>query len=567
MGGPPPIAPAAAGLAPDVIKLVQEFVNTVVLHPAVKSYLTDVAENVVPGITASYLQLGVDSRSALLRRLAESRQQVVDQAGPQLAIVAAKAIEALFGVTVTPAEVQASGQSGISGGYAPKLADAVLKGLFGTIEAQAGMTPEQGFANVKRVISLSLGQAVEGWWGSTINLGFLGNDMPNVADLDDLVANAIGLGRLSRRALAPLLNALVVEPAAQYVNKTYLPALPNESTAARLANRGRIDDEEYFSIMAKRGWTRSMAAELRILNSAQPARDDLRSMLEMGQIETGDVELILEGGGMAEWAAKLVSKNIEQDRVRALRNQIATTARSMFAARETTIEELQRTLDQVGYTELESQYAVALGLAEQSRPTRLTRATMEDAYVAEIVQLEELQLYYRTEPYSPRDVEILTALVLQKKLVADEKAARAKPKLPIGASQPLTRSELAELHRRGILTTEGYKAELIALGFKDAPLTALLAVAVQKRDEYVDALKRHLAAAAGVTTATTTIDHAFVRGLVFEDALRAAYVAAGYAPAHVELLVRLRRLERNDYLAAQLKAAQAAAAANTRARA
>jgi hypothetical protein len=517
-------------------------------------FKTWVSETFVPAfldIGAGHKVLDIQSRAATLQLLLKQQENIEAATGPLLLKFASAGLKDFLGVEVPPEQLGLHGGGGGRRAAADTIGKHVLGAMFAAFGQPAGITPAGGRENAEKLVSAVIETALEGWLGSNLSLGYITSDLPDWGDLDDVMARNLGMGRITARVLRPIVQALIVDPFTQYLNLQLRPQLLSESEATRAVNRGSIDEETYFDVMGRHGHARGQAAELRQQHSQQLSRSDLQALYDRRLLTAADVLQHLRAQGFSEGVAEGVLRLIQDDRVSSLHSALATIARDMFRDGEIDESETRQLLDTIGYSAEEKDALLAVARIERSRPRHVSAATMEQAYKLELIDVDALAAYYARERYAAGDVELLVTLAVREKQAADERAADRK----LGRPPHLTDADYAEFHRRGIIDSAALRAALLGLRLDPPAVDLLVAQAVQRRAEYVDAQRRRVRAAAGVRVTRGTIEEAFIRGLVPEAQLVSAYQEAGFPGPDVNLLLVLRREERAEFLARQASGA------------
>jgi hypothetical protein len=432
--------------------------------------------------------------------------------------------------------------------------------MFGELLTSGVVTPDMGRVNFERLLTFSVQSALQGWVISTLGLGWLESDLPDVGKLGEIIRTQLGMGRLIPRAMAPLLDVLCIEPLRQDISRRWLPNIPSEADAARLLNRHAITDAEYVDIMARHGWGADLAAELRMLRGQLPSVSELRGLLDLQQIDEEDVPAYLEALGFPYPMSGMMARLVVDDRVRSYLSEGVTLARAMFEARELGDDEFRDLLKRCGLSE--DEITALFGVAEvgRSRPRRLDRSTVESAYVDGVIDLDRLESWYAQQGYAAPDVEVLEALVVRKKADAEAKAAAAAKKVPPPGGLPAPISVVREAFRRGLVPEALLLDALNRAGYSAEGAGTYLAVARSDQQAYAAALARKLAPPAAARVTVGAVEELYVRGMMSEDELSAWYDERGYSASDRDLLLELRGAERTEYEAKRARTAVAAMA-------
>lgn len=524
----------------------------------ISSFLEEALPRTLAVAAAFFFRL----RATMGEQIARQLDLVIAQSDPYLRNIAARGLSDYFGVPVNANELLARGI--IPNSTHARLADLVLNTMFRSFSPTSAPTPQQGFENAKRMMEFSLGSALEGWLEGQLGAGAIPEMLPRFDQLDDIIANNLGLSRMSRRALAPIFDAWIVEPFRQYIAMNYRNALPSESVSVRMLNRGVISEQEYFDILSRHGWSHERAAELRVTLSKELTESHLKAAVRAGLLEEGEAREFLRAGGYTAGSANAILTLWREDRLASYREAIAVLARDMLRDREIEQSEFQGMCQQAGLTSAETSALSALAMMERARPARMPRATMEAAFVAGIADGSELRGLLELEGFSSRNADIIMGLAVARKERIETAAAERQTRIEQARRRVVSRSTWEELFRRGLINETRLGAELGNHGVTGEAQQLLILRARQLKAEHDAAIARRALPTPGIVAGRSSIEEAYVRGLVEEADLIAFLTSAGIAPAEVDLLVQLANLERQEAqerarLAAERRAAQAAA--------
>lgn len=411
------VIPKIALESVDWNKWVQTAINSIINGP-LPGKLQDVFEQLLPRVAAFVFALWVRSQGIIGKAAGDAIDQVEREAGPALQKMAAAGLQDYFGVPVNPNELPLhAGFRGIEP-LAGKLGDLIFRSMFEAFETPRELTPDVGFENAKRVLDFNLATALEGWMGGVLTSGYLSSFFPNWADLDDIIQQTMGFGRANRRIMAPILNALIVTPFTWKMNETFQPNIFNEQQAARALFRGEIGDEEYFTIMARLGWSRPRAASLKAVNARLLEKEDVLKGLELGAIKEQELFDLFTALGYPPDLAEVMRTVTIQDRMRSVFNALEAQARDMFRDGEIDETRFRSMMQLAQRSETETEAWLALATIEKGRRKppekkvrRITTGDMETAYKEALIPLTELSSYYVELGYPDRDRELLLQLV------------------------------------------------------------------------------------------------------------------------------------------------------------
>ena len=131
----------------------------------------------------------------------------------------------------------------------------LMQSLSGGAGAQAGGALEPSTAGAEKymevVMQLALESYVEGGITSALSAGFL----DKFTELDDILASVLGLGRMSRAVMRPLMGAKVITPFQWHVNKQYRPELLSSAATVEAFLAGRYTGPQLLEELARQGWS------------------------------------------------------------------------------------------------------------------------------------------------------------------------------------------------------------------------------------------------------------------------------------------------------------------------
>lgn len=217
-------------------------------------------------------RLGKSLEPALLKTVETAVALVIGAAGPIAASFAKGIIAgenrnsavfdelarvALQDITGIDANINArAGDRGSRAAAARNVGAGILKALSGITGAVApqGGELQPSTAPAEDYLSFVVQMSMEGWltdlMGSMLTLGAI----ENLGDLDDALAQALGLARSSRAVMRPFLRATVQTPAEWALNKAYRPELLGTADAVRQFHRGNWTREQLDEELARQGY-------------------------------------------------------------------------------------------------------------------------------------------------------------------------------------------------------------------------------------------------------------------------------------------------------------------------
>lgn len=311
------------------------------------------------------------------------------------------------------------------------------------------LTPAQGIAAARRFLGFLMSNSIREGNVSAI-VKFLPQTVrfaEGFRDYGEVMARNLGLSRLARRGLSPLVEILIADPLTWALQKQYRNKLLSPGSATRAWLAGHITGQELREELAIQGWSEEKISALIQENVRDLSFQQISALRAFGLLDDATAILHLRRAGYTEEDAKLVLEAEDRIEVRKAAHQIATRALNELLEGSITVTEFDGVLTRVGLTERERAGIVGIAgeLTRLPRKT-LTLAQMRQAYLDGIVNLLEWEDYLIRVGYREDDRKVLTIqLLLDAKEQAEaesRKAAREQARAarlqhpPTGESSP-----------------------------------------------------------------------------------------------------------------------------------
>lgn len=329
------------------------------------------------------------------------------------------------------------------------------------------VSPDQGAQAARAFtgfnINFGIGTAMIAILGEIESLG----QLEQFRELGVEVARNLGLGRLHRLALQPLIKTMIADPYLAHLNTKYTPKLlPKEqaikawwrgvmsepqmrkelaeegySTARQdfmiadsrpmlsdrelihLGFRHFIEDAEMRKELQKRGWKAEDLDKVIESERPQPTANDFLELYLSGWIERADMTIALEQLGYRPDAAEVIIKAFDMKHFLAPHpkhppapHRTFNQLRKEFLDGVITLTEVQNQLSMRGYND-DDITAMTLDLLLDQQGRRATRATravpsltwaqLKAAFKSGVVDLEEVKVHLTHRGYSADDIAVL----------------------------------------------------------------------------------------------------------------------------------------------------------------
>ncbi len=529
--------------------------------PAAAIASKDALPELIAEIAAVLVELSIELTSEIGKRVGEAVSEFELTAGPEIERAAAEALSDYFGTSISPAQISRGRSPSQRFAFAQNLGSFVLSQMFGAFETPKSITPEVGRVNAERILGFNIGTTLESWLGKVVSSTPLTRWIPNWADLDEVMQQTLGLGRINRRIMGPLLKTLVADPFQWDINKRFTPAIFNAGQLVRLLNRREIDSGDYFEKMSWLGFDQAKATQMRTLVSRLPEKEDVAKLLELGAITPDEVTEIFEAMGYTAEGANMMRFITVNDRIRTLNNATESLARDMYRDREIDEAQLKAMLVSAGRSDAEIEMLIGIAKIERSRPRALPRSVLERAFKTGFIPLSRLSEYYETAGYNLDDRILLEELAVEDRLEAEARDQKALEKAQSTEFRALPRGQIERAFIDGIIPRARLTEYYTARDFSPTDQDVLLEL-VTKRKTAADLRVAEALAKANepdfAKLPRSSIEEAFIRDVVNSGRLNAWYRANKFDPTEIPILfgnVRARKEAREAAIDAELERA------------
>lgn len=511
-----------------------------------------------------------------------ARQQNEDT----LAEASAAAVSDLFGVPIDSSQFKQLANSGQRKPMAKNAAEGLLNALGGSFQAgspgQLAPSSERAEEFVTTIMNLCVEGWLEGWMMEALSAG----QLETFAELKDIVAHALGLGRLTRAVLSPAINVLVHDPFLWKLNQSYRPKLLSEGTAVRQFVRGRMTREQLDTELGYQGYSADRIEALINQGQLHVPTADLVTLIAHNELDSSLAVQMLKDQGYTDTQAQMVLRIQHLTRGDALTMDLAKMAIDAWAVGTLTESDVSQFINQDGITEQEKAY---LGLLKDLK-SRIKRKQFGLSQATTMVEvgiwdLDRFRAWALLEGYTDddeRDLELLTFGKIKDK--SDAKAAKAAHAKEVAASkaakvisdQAKAAAAVAALPAHGVAiakyetlvldgirTIDQYRAFLHAKGLtpdnQDAFVT-LLNTKLQKASTTSAGKAANSATAAEKNLNLAQLDKAVRAGVLSIDEYKARLEQIGFPDTDVQILVDVAS---NDLATAATKTTTKAGAVAT----
>ncbi len=290
------------------------------------------------------------------------------------------------------------------------------------------VSPEQGDAAVRAFLGFVLSFAVRQG-----NIEFLVQFLPEeirfaegFRQYGELMAKNLGLGRLTRLVLKPLVTTLAATPFQWKLNELYRPTQLKLADVVNPFTGAVMEAKDIWADLAREGYTDVKIKALLELHRKKLSEADLSTLFSAGHIDQATLQQLIQRLGYTLEDAQQKAEVDRLDKVKPYFEELRAAAVSAYADGHTDRKELEGIVDGLPLTAEEKTYILlAADYKRKVSNKHLTVAQLEQAFNEGIIDLTEFTDHLTVQGYSDDDQSILLLLTLEKLAKAKEKAAAA----------------------------------------------------------------------------------------------------------------------------------------------
>jgi len=241
------------------------------------------------------------------------------------------------------------------------------------------------------------------------------------------MADALGLGRLTRLAMAPLMKILVQDPVTYDLNAVYTPTMLPAASMIKANWRGELSAGDLNTNLAKLGYSPQAIQALQVDSALFPSASQIIDEMRCGYISASDAAAALVVLGYPPDGAVPYTIAEEASRSASHLDTLISHYQTLMQNRWISADQLSSDLQAYGLSATEIQWvktAVAPMLEYTTR--ELSASDLETAYLNGLIDLTYYAAWLTRQGYSLPDQAIMQYLLLikqQKEVAADQLAS------------------------------------------------------------------------------------------------------------------------------------------------
>jgi hypothetical protein len=294
------------------------------------------------------------------------------------------------------------------------------------------VSPQQGADNARKFAGFAVNFATSQGFLSILaeaaSIGFL----KEFHELPDGLMRSLGLGRLQRLALQPLIQNAIQKPYQKYCMSQYRPTALAEAQIVKALHGGLISDADARTNLAELGYSDDLMDFVLSDFAQKLPLSDLVLLLNNGSITSDDVINNLTLAGMPEDQAKLQLLATDLAAAKTQQLSLLSWAESSYVAGYLDQATYNKIVSNLALSDLEEQnFRARVGYIQETPRARVSFAEVKTAVVDGIVDFSYLDTWLAAEGYDSQSNLILTFEVLQAIKTAENKVLFAKYKAAV----------------------------------------------------------------------------------------------------------------------------------------
>jgi hypothetical protein len=230
----------------------------------------------------------------------------------------------------------------------------------------------------------------------------------------DLAQN-LGLGRICRQALMPILRQWIQDPLTRELNAQYHPTKLGSGPAIKAHNRGMLTDQELADEISWEGYTDRYAQALQKDALTQLPVSDAFELFKAGRYTSQQLTTAYQMAGFdfsvsGDWLAAQIQKEIDP-----WVTALVTDWKTQLAGGYIKLADFDDNIDGLGiYPDVAKAIKTAVGTLYEFPRKKLTLPEVQSAIVEGILTFDDLDAWLQGEGYSSDDRDTLTQMTLLK---------------------------------------------------------------------------------------------------------------------------------------------------------
>lgn len=346
---------------------------------------------------------------------------------PEQLQISTEIVGELTGVDISPAHVKTGKNVSETAAAQQAIGAAFLGALEKQFAPSGTATPQSGAAAAATFTGFGINFGIQEAMLATIFEAVPWHLVQGMAELAPDIAKNIGLGRLVRQSLRPLVQETIGTPYTKLLKAKYRQDTLSESQLVQAQLSGLLTPEYVKGELAKKGYPDELINI--IISELTPTLSDseYERLIRYGATVEDLAQQGLRPAGLPNFLLQSKLRAAQLARVDSVVATYVSTLRSQVATEFLSIEDFQGILSTLPLSQEERDWQIRIAAQKLEVPRRRpTLAQVRKLLEEAIVDLNYVDDWLASEGYS--DDDALNILLLELNIIADDKAKEAAAK-------------------------------------------------------------------------------------------------------------------------------------------
>lgn len=334
---------------------------------------------------------------------------------PQVALISAEVLNELMGTDYTPQHLPTGGSVTDHLNRATAVGQILHNQLMSEFGGDGDVTAAKGAAAAQRFTGLLVNFGT-----ATGILAYLGGAVPwlkldDIREIGEQVARNLGLGRIHRRVLTPVVDTLISKPYTWYINQKFHPAVFSRGDVLNPFTQTLMSQQDVFNALDLEGFSHDKIEQLIKLHQKRFTLEDVETLRRWGYWSDDVTHKYLVELGWPEDLADTARTIPELRRLDARINRLIDFLEAQVDAGHMTADDAITLIKTLPVTSDEVAVIQSTMATRTKTPhASMTLAHLQAAFQQGLVTISELQAWLAQRGYTSDDQDILVQLTLLK---------------------------------------------------------------------------------------------------------------------------------------------------------
>jgi hypothetical protein len=344
----------------------------------------------------------------------------------------ASTVNEMLGTSLDGGDLNGGSGQGATMDANAAVGDALLGIFESTFGGGAPVTPDQGAANARKFAGFGINFATSQGFLSILAESASFGLLKQIHELPEVLQKSLGLSRLQRIALQPLIQNAVQKPYQKYCMAAYRPTTISEGQLVKALHSGQMSQGDVVQALQQLGYPDELIDFVLTDFEVKLGLSDLNLLLLNGDITEQDVIDNLTLAGMPEGQAQLQLKALQLSAVKSVQSGLLSWAETAYVDGFITEDQWNSILQNLMLSDLEeTAIRTRVGWKQETPSKTLTFSDVQEGIVDGILNFNDLDAWFAQQHYDAASQNFLSWKVLLAMKTAEQKVAFAQYKAKV----------------------------------------------------------------------------------------------------------------------------------------